>query len=229
MARKVNPNVQRIGITRTWESNWFALGRKYQKNLAEDIALRKEILQQLKEAGVSGVEILRRAGETILNILTARPGVIIGRQGEQIEKFKTELQKKFKTRFEINIKEIKKPDLDAHLLGESVAKQIEKRVAYRRAAKMSLERAMEAGAEGCKILVSGRLNGVEIARDEFFAKGKIPLQTFRADIDYAYVPALTTYGIIGVKVWIYRGEIFKKKKEISATTGLEVKSTPNIV
>lgn len=211
MGQKVNPKIIRIGITRSWNSNWYAEKKEYGKLLHQDLEIEKIIRKKLAEGGISKIEIQRTVNEVTINILTSKPGLIIGQQGGNIETLKDLLKKQFKEKFEINVQEIKKPALDAFLLAETVAKQIEKRVSYRRASKMGIEKAMEAGAKGVKIHVAGRLNGVEIARDEFFKEGNVPLQTFRADIDYAYCPALTTYGIIGVKVWIYKGDIFKKK------------------
>lgn len=211
MGQKVHPKIQRIGIIYKWPSTWYAPKKQYAKFLHEDLKLEKVILENLTDSGVSHVEIERSSNQTTLNIFTAKPGLIIGRQGEHIEKLKDLLKKQFKQNFEVNIKEIAKPDLNARLIAENVAKQIEKRVSYRRACKMALSHAKDAGALGTKIRVGGRLNGVEIARNEYFNEGKIPLHTFRADIDYAYLPANTTYGAIGVKVWVYRGEIFQKK------------------
>lgn len=208
MGQKVNPIGLRIGINKTWDSTWFADKRSYSKILHKDLALRKFLLDKLKEASVSKIEILRNANIATLNIHTSRPGIIIGGQGAAIESLRKELEAKFREKFNINIKEIKKPYLDAVIVAEMVGKQIEKRIPYRRVAKMTIERAMEAGARGIKINAAGRLNGVEIARSEFFTAGKIPLQTFRSNIDYAYFRAVTTYGTIGVKVWIYLGEIF---------------------
>lgn len=181
--------------------------------LKDDLAIKKFVRKKLNDCGVSTVELQKNANDIILNIHTAKPGVIIGRQGAGVEELKAELTKKFGSKFTINVKEIKKPDLDAFLVADSIAKQIERRVSYRRASKMSAKKAMDAGAEGVKIKVSGRLNGVEIARTEFTAEGKIPLHTFRCDIDYASVPAFTTYGAIGVKVWINRGEIFNGNRK----------------
>jgi len=212
MGQKVNPKVIRLGITRDWDSKWYASKRDYARLLHEDIALEKIIRATLKEGGVSKIEILRTQGKVIVNIHTSKPGVIIGRGGAVIEDLKTLLDKKFKTVFAINIKEIRKPAIDSATLAENVAQQVEKRISYRRACKMGIEKAMEAGAKGAKIKVAGRLNGVEIAREEFFSLGKIPLHTFRADIDYATATARTTYGAIGIKVWIYKGEIFKKDR-----------------
>lgn len=208
MGSKVHPIGLRIGINRTWDSKWFAGKRNYAKLLHTDLKLRKVILEKLKEAGVSQIEIQRNANQVTVNIHTSRPGIVIGSQGASIEALRRELESKFHERFNINIKEIKKPYQDAMIIAELVGKQIEKRIPYRRVCKMSIERAMESGAKGAKVNVAGRLNGVEIARSEFFSAGKIPLQTLRSDIDYAYFRAVTTYGTIGVKVWIYKGEIF---------------------
>jgi len=217
MGQKVNPNILRIGIIRSWNSKWYADKRTYSKLLLQDLEIQKIIEKKLADASISKIEIHRTANRVIVTIHSAKPGLIIGRQGAGIEALKDELEKKFREEFNLSIKEIQRPMLDARLLADSVAKQIEKRVAYRRAAKMAVDKAMEAGAIGVKVLCSGRLNGVEISRSEFFAKGKIPLHTLRADIDYAMVHAKTTYGTIGVKVWIYRGDIFKKKNEVKIT------------
>jgi small subunit ribosomal protein S3 len=217
MGQKVNPNILRIGIIRSWNSKWYADKRTYSKLLLQDLEIQKIIEKKLADASISKIEIHRTANRVIVTIHSAKPGLIIGRQGAGIEALKDELEKKFREEFNLSIKEIQRPMLDARLLADSVAKQIEKRIAYRRAAKMAVDKAMEAGAIGVKVLCSGRLNGVEISRSEFFAKGKIPLHTLRADIDYAMVHAKTTYGTIGVKVWIYRGDIFKKKNEVKIT------------
>ena len=179
----------------------------------QDIQIRKLIELRLLDAAVSKIEIHRSAGKVNVFIHSAKPGVIIGRQGASIDTLRDELKKKFHEDFTLNIKEIKKPTLDAKLLAESIAQQIEKRVSYRRAAKMAVDKALESGAQGAKIFLAGRLNGVEIARSEFFASGKIPLHTLRADIDYANIHAKTAYGTIGIKVWIYKGDIFKKKSD----------------
>lgn len=211
MGTKVNPIGMRTGIIRNWPSSWYANKKNYAKMLKDDIAIKSFVRKALTECGVSMIELQRNASDTILNVYTSKPGVIIGKQGAGVEVLKGDLEKKFGNKFTLNVKEIKRPDLDAFLVGDSIAKQIERRVSYRRAAKMAVRKAMEAGALGIKVKVSGRLNGVEIARTEFTAEGKIPLHTFRADIDYASVPAFTTYGAIGVKVWINRGEVFTKK------------------
>ncbi len=213
MGQKVNPNILRIGIIRSWDSKWFANKRNYAKMIHQDIQIRKLIEERLADAAVSRIEIQRSAGKVNVFIHSAKPGVIIGRQGASIETLRDELKKKFREDFTLSIKEIKKPTLDAKLLADSIAQQIEKRVSYRRAAKMAVDKALESGARGAKIFLAGRLNGVEIARSEFFAAGKIPLHTLRADIDYACIHAKTAYGTIGVKVWIYKGDIFKKRGE----------------
>lgn len=208
MGQKINPIGFRIGITKAWDAKWFANKRNFSKILHQDLAIRKVIADKLKEAGVSKVEIIRNANQVTLNIHSSRPGIAIGSQGVAIESLRKDLESRFHDKFNVNIKEIKKPYGDAYILAEMVVKQIEKRIPYRRACKMSVERAMENGVKGIKINVAGRLNGIEIARSEFFAAGKMPLQTLRANIDYACIPAVTTYGTIGVKVWVYHGEIF---------------------
>jgi len=213
MGQKVHPKVIRIGITQDWDSKWYAGKRSFAKLFHQDLAIEKAIKSSIETEGISKIEILRTQGKVIINIHTSKPGIVIGRGGELIEKLKEDLKKKFNVTFAINIKEIKKPTLDAELVAKNIAKQVEKRISYRRAAKMSIDKSMEAGAIGVKVYLGGRLNGVEISRGEFFSKGKIPLHTFRADIDYASVPAHTTYGKIGIKVWIYKGEVFKKDLE----------------
>ncbi|MFA6521553.1 MAG: 30S ribosomal protein S3 [Candidatus Gracilibacteria bacterium] len=208
MGQKINPIGLRIGINKTWDSKWYADKRHFAKILHNEIALRKAIMEKLKEAGVSKIEFQKTANQVVLNIHTSRPGIVIGSQGASIDNLRKYLESKFHEKFAINIKEIKKPYQDAAIIAELVGKQVEKRIPYRRACKMTIERCMESGAKGVKINMAGRLNGVEIARTEFFAAGKIPLQTLRSDIDYAYFRAITTYGTIGVKVWVYKGELF---------------------
>lgn len=210
MGHKVNPKIIRIGITRDWDSKWYASKANYVKLFHQDLAIEKLVRSKIESEGLSKIEIMRVQGKVVLNIHTSKPGLIIGRGGDTIEKLKDLLMKKFKETFAINIKEVKKPMLDSAIVVDNIARQIEKRISYRRAAKMALEKIIEAGAKGAKIYVGGRLNGVEISRSEFFGRGKVPLHTFRADIDYASGAAFTTYGKIGVKVWIYRGEVFKK-------------------
>lgn len=217
MGQKVNPIILRIGIIRSWDSKWFASKRQYGKLLIQDVQIEKIIREKLADASVSKIEIHRTANKVLVHIHSAKPGLIIGRQGAGIESLKDELEKKFHEEFSLSIKEISKPALDAYLLADSIVKQVEKRISYRRAAKMAIEKALETGALGAKVFLAGRLNGVEIARSEFFSKGKIPLHTFRADIDYAMLHAKTTYGTIGVKVWIYKGDIYKKKNVVKVT------------
>ncbi len=221
MGQKVNPKLMRIGIIRDWDSKWYADKHNYKKMFHQDLAITKMLNSKIEREGLAKIEIMRTQGKVIINIYTSKPGLIIGRGGEIIEKLKDELTKQFKETFAINIKEVKKPMLDAQIVGESIARQIEKRISYRRASKMAIEKIIEAGAIGAKIYCGGRLNGVEISRGEFFSKGKIPLHTFRADIDFCCTAANTTYGKIGVKVWIYRGEIFKKDLDVRMQQEIE--------
>ncbi len=221
MGQKVNPKVIRLGITHDWDSKWYSGKKNYAKMFHQDVAIEKLIRGQLDSEGLSKIEILRTQGKVIINIYTSKPGIIIGRGGEIIENLKKTLKKEFKDSFAINIKEIKKPMMDAAIVADGIAKQIKKRISYRRAAKMSLEKIIESGAQGAKIYLGGRLNGVEISRGEFFSKGKIPLHTFRADIDYASIAAGTTYGKIGVKVWIYKGEVFRKDLKANLAQQIE--------
>lgn len=211
MGQKVNPHSIRLGITRTWGSSWYAPKATFAQFLHDDIQIKTLVKTILKNCGVSKVEIERSLQSIVVNVFSAKPGMIIGKKGDNIDKLKLALQSKFNKTFTINIKEIKKPELDAELVAASIAQQIEKRIPYRRAVKAAIEKSMEAGSIGIKIKAGGRLNGAEIARKEFFKQGNIPLHTFRADIDFAHVAAHTTYGAIGIKVWIYKGEKFKKK------------------
>lgn len=211
MGQKVNPNDIRIGIINTWSSRWFALGKGYQKNFLEDLAIRDYLNKKLSEASVSSIEIERSSSQVTVIIFSSKPGIIIGRSGTAIEDLKKELSQKFNNHFDVNIREVKNPDTDAEILAGSVAEQIVRRVAFRRAAKSAVRKGMDAGAKGVKVEISGRLNGAEISRTEFFLEGKIPLQTFRADISYASKRAETTYGTIGIKVWVFRGEVFRDR------------------
>lgn len=214
MGQKVNPKGLRIGINKTWDSMWYADKKNYKKFLHEDFAIRKFLKKLLKESSLSKIEILRSAKQITLNLYTGKPGLIIGRQGEGIEKLKEKLNKELGQNFIINIKEIKSPDLDAVLVADSIARQVERRIPYRRASKAAIQKAMELGAKGVKIFITGRLNGVEIARSEYFKEGNIPLHTLRSDIDYATSTSHTTYGAIGIKVWIYKGLVFQKEKNV---------------
>jgi small subunit ribosomal protein S3 len=223
MGQKVNPKSLRLGIIGTWDSKWYADKKNYSKLFHQDLALKEVIHEKLKSAGVTKIEIQRSAKKVLVNIHAAKPGLIIGRQGIAIEDLRDMLSKKFNQNIDVNILEVQNPDKSAQLLGELVATQIEKRIAYRRAVKMALQKAMEAGAKGAKIQVSGRLNGVEISRREYFKEGNIPLHTLRADIDYAHVNANTTYGVIGIKVWVYKGLVFKNR-EAQLETDMAVKA-----
>ncbi len=221
MGQKTNPIGNRLGIIRGWESNWYG-GNDYGDKLAEDDKIRKYIHARLSKASVSRVIIERTLKLVTVTITTARPGIIIGKGGQEVDKLKEELKKITSKEVQINIFEIKRPELDANLVAASVARQIESRISYRRAIKMAIAAAMRMNAEGIKIQISGRLNGAEMARSEAYKDGRIPLSTFRADIDYALVEAHTTYGRLGVKVWIMKGEVYGKR-ELSPLVGMSTK------
>lgn len=218
MGQKTNPIGNRLGIIKGWESNWYG-GNDYGDKLAEDDKIRKYIHARLSKASVSRVIIERTLKLVTVTITTARPGIIIGKGGQEVDKLKEELKKITDKEVQINIHEIKRPELDAHLVAASIARQIESRISYRRAIKMAIAATMRMNAEGIKIQISGRLNGAEMARSESYKEGRIPLSTFRADIDYALVEAHTTYGRLGVKVWIMKGEVYGKR-ELSPLVGL---------
>jgi len=211
VGQKVHPIGMRVGIIRDWDAKWYA-EKEYAEFLHEDLRIRKFIATKLADAAVSTIEIERAANRVNISIHTAKPGMVIGKGGSEVENLRKELNKLTGKRVHINIVEIKKPDLDAKLVGEGIAHQLENRVAFRRAQKQAIQRAMRAGAKGIKTQVSGRLNGADIARSEGYSEGTVPLHTLRADIDYAWEEADTTYGKLGVKVWIYRGEILPTKK-----------------
>ena len=221
MGQKTNPIGNRLGIIRGWDSNWYG-GRNYGDKLAEDYKIRRYIHARLIKASVSNVIIERTLKLVTVTITTARPGIIIGKGGQEVDKLKEELKKITDKEVQINIFEIKRPELDARLVGVSIARQIENRISYRRAIKMAIAATMRMNAEGIKIQISGRLNGAEMARSEHYKDGRIPLSTFRADIDYALVEAHTTYGRLGVKVWIMKGEVYGKR-ELSPLVGLSKK------
>ncbi len=206
MGQKVNPIGLRLGINRTWDSRWYA-GKDYATKLLQDIALRKYVFEQMKQAGVARVIIERAANKTNVTIHSARPGVIIGKKGSDIEKLRKDLSKFTGGEVTLNIVEIRKPELDAQLVADGIAQQLERRVSFRRAMKRAVQSAQRLGAGGIRVNCSGRLAGAEIARREWYREGRVPLHTLRADIDYAISRASTTYGIIGVKVWIFKGEI----------------------
>jgi len=218
MGQKTNPIGNRLGIIRGWESNWYG-GNDYGDKLAEDDKIRKYIHARLVKASVSRVIIERTLKLITVTITTARPGIIIGKGGQEVDKLKEELKKITDKEVQINIYEIKRPEVDANLVAASVARQIENRISYRRAIKMSIAAAIRMNAEGIKIQISGRLNGAEMARNESYKEGRIPLSTFRADIDYAQEEAHTTYGRLGIKVWIMKGEVYGKR-ELSPLVGM---------
>jgi len=221
MGQKTNPIGNRLGIIRGWESNWYG-GNDYGDKLAEDDKIRKYIFVRLAKASVSRVIIERTLKLVTITITTARPGIIIGKGGQEVDKLKEELRKLTCKEIQLNIIEIKRPELDAHLVAASIARQIENRISYKRAIKMGIAATMRMNAEGIKIQISGRLNGAEMARNEHYKEGRIPLSTFRADIDYALVEAHTTYGRLGIKVWIMKGEVYGKR-ELSPLVGLSKK------
>ena len=207
MGQKVNPIANRLGIIRGWDSNWFG-GKNFGDNLAENLKIRKYLNERLAKASVSRIVIERTLKLVTITICTARPGIVIGKGGQDVDKLKEELKKLYKKEIQINIFEVKKPELDANIVANSIARQIEGKIAYRRAIKMAIQNTMRAGAEGIKVQISGRLNGAEIARAEMLKEGRTPLHTFRADIDYCQAEALTKVGILGIKVWICRGEVY---------------------
>jgi len=222
MGQKTNPIGNRLGIIRGWESNWYG-GNDYGDKLAEDDKIRKYVMARLSKASVSRVIIERTLKLVTITITTARPGIIIGKGGQEVDKLKEELKKITEKDVQINIHEIKRPELDAHLVAASIARQIENRISYRRAIKMAIASAIRMNAEGIKVMISGRLNGAEMARSESYKEGRIPLSTFRADVDYALEEAHTTYGRLGIKVWIMKGEVYGKR-ELSPLVGLSTNS-----
>ena len=211
MGQKTHPYGFRLGYNKTWRSRWFA-DAGYAKLLHEDLRLRKALKTRLSHAGVAEIDIERTANKIRVNIFSARPGIIIGRKGAEIDKLKGELQKRTSRDVYVDIQEVHKPELDAQLVSESIALQLEKRVGFRRAMRKSVDSALRFGCKGIKVRVSGRLNGNEIARSEWYLQGRLPLHTLRADIDYGFSEARTTYGVIGVKCWVYKGEILPAKK-----------------
>ena len=224
MGHKVHPIGFRLGVTAQWTSNWYAEGSAYRENLNKDIAVRTFLREKLAQASVSRVQIDRPAKSARVTIHTARPGIVIGKKGEDIEKLRQEVAAKIGLKpdaVHISVEEIRKPELDAQLISDSVAQQLERRIMFRRAMKRAVTNSMRMGAGGIKIQVGGRLNGAEIARVEWYREGRVPLHTLRAYIDYGFAEAKTTYGVIGVKVWVFNGEAFEaeKKEEAPAATG----------
>jgi len=211
MGQKVHPIGFRLGIATDWSSKWYAEGREYSRFLMGDVRVREYLKEKLSQASVSRIQIARSAGNVLITIHTARPGIVIGKKGEDIEKLRIKVARMMGLQIQnikINIEEIRKPEIDAQLVAESIAQQLERRIMFRRAMKRSVANAMRLGALGVKINVGGRLNGAEIARSEWYREGRVPLHTLRADIDYGFAEAKTTYGILGVKVWIFKGEVF---------------------
>jgi small subunit ribosomal protein S3 len=224
MGQKVNPIGIRLGITRDWTSKWYASTKTFPAYIYTDHVVREFLKKRLVEASVSRIQIERAARKVNITIHTARPGIVIGKKGEDIEKLRGQVAKMMKmpvTDVRINISEIRKPELDAQLVAEGIAQQLERRVMFRRAMKRAVTNTMRIGALGIKVRVSGRLNGAEIARTEWYREGRIPLHTFRADIDYGLAEAKTTYGVIGVKVWIFKGEVFQQQEQAAPAEGAE--------
>lgn len=214
MGQKVNAHGLRVGVIKDWDSKWYAEGENFSDYLVEDYNIRKFLKKKLYAAGVSKIEIERAAGRVKVTVYTAKPGVVIGKGGAEIDKVKAELQKQTADKLVVDIKEIKRPDRDAQLVAENIAGQLENRVSFRRAMKSCMSRSMKTGIQGIKTSCSGRLGGADMARTESYSDGTIPLQTLRADIDYGFAEADTTYGKVGVKVWIYKGEVLPKRKNV---------------
>ena len=220
MGQKSHPRGLRLGIIEGWDSKWFGNRHNYVELLHEDLRIREFIKKRLYHAGISKIEIERMANKAKINIYTARPGIVIGKKGAEIDKLKRDIQQVMKAREAfINIHEVRRPDLDPQLVAENIALQLERRVAFRRAMKEAVLRAMRMGAQGVKVHVAGRLGGAEIARREWYREGRVPLQTLRADVAYGFAEARTTYGVIGVKVWIFRGEILTRQEEARKRAG----------
>ena len=211
MGQKVSPVGLRVGVIRNWDSKWYAAGSKFAENIQEDYRLRAYIKKQLKNSGVSKVEIERKGEQVQLVIFTARPGFVIGKKGVGIDALQADIQKQTKNKLSVSIQEVRKPDLDSQLAAENIALQLEKRVSWRRALKKAIAAAVRQGVRGIKVRVSGRLDGAEIARSEWYNEKSIPLHTLRANVDYGFAEALTTYGLIGVKVWMYYGDVYLMK------------------
>ncbi|MFN7036717.1 MAG: 30S ribosomal protein S3 [Bellilinea sp.] len=218
MGRKVHPIGFRLGVHQPWEGRWYADGSEYTEQLHQDFEIRKMIFADAERAAISKVEIERFPGKVKVIVHTAKPGILIGRKGETVKKIRQDLEALTKKKIDLEIKEIKLPDCDAYLVAQNIASQIERRVAYRRAMKRALQQAIRQGAQGIKIEVAGRLSGAEMARSVWLREGRVPLQTIRADIDFARAEALTTYGQIGVKVWIYKGEVLSREEEKAEVT-----------
>jgi small subunit ribosomal protein S3 len=216
MGQKINPIGFRLAVTRNWNSRWFASGPEFARMLGEDLKVREYLKKKLRNASVGRILIERPAKNARITIYSARPGVVIGKKGEDIESLKTELQRMLGVPVHVNIDEIRKPEIDAQLIADSITQQLEKRIMFRRAMKRAMQNAMRLGAQGIKIMSAGRLNGIEIARTEWYREGRVPLHTLRADIDYGFSEAKTTYGVIGVKVWVYKGDTLGRSEAPAA-------------
>ena len=225
MGQKVNPIGIRLGVIRDWNAKWYANSRTFSGNLVADLKLRSLIKQKLKHAAVSNIIIQRPAQSVNITIHTARPGIVIGKKGEDIEKMRQELTKVVGQPVHLSVEEIRKPEMDAQLVAENIAQQLEKRIMFRRAMKRAVTNTMRLRAQGIKVMVAGRLNGAEIARTEWYREGRVPLHTLRADIDYGFAEAYTTYGVIGVKVWIFKGEVFDQTDMAEAEPEAPKKAT----
>ena len=218
MGQKVHPNGFRLGVIRTWDAKWFATGSDYAKALISDQKVRAYLRAKLANAAVSRIELVRPGGNLNVTIYTGRPGIVIGKKGEDIEKLRTEITRLTGGPVQISVEEIRKPELDATLVAENICQQLEKRIMFRRAMKRAVQNSMRLGAQGVKVMVAGRLNGAEIARSEWYREGRVPLHTLRADVDYGFAEAHTTYGVIGVKVWIFMGEILPTSDDPAVVT-----------
>ena len=221
MGQKINPTGFRLPVTRDWTSRWYAEGRDFARTLGEDLKVRSFLQKKLRNASVSRILIERPAKNARITIYSARPGVVIGKQGQDIEVLKNEVQKMMGVPVHVNIEEVRRPELDAQLIADSITQQLEKRVMFRRAMKRAMQNAMRLGAQGIKIMSAGRLNGAEIARTEWYREGRVPLHTLRANIDYGFSEANTTYGVIGVKVWVYKGDNFGEEAQAQEKTERE--------
>jgi len=216
MGQKIHPTGFRLSVSRNWSSRWYASGRQFPQMLNDDLRVREYLRRKLKSASVSRVLIERPAKNARITIFSARPGVVIGKKGEDIELLKADLQRLVGVPVHVNIEEVRKPETDAQLIADSITQQLEKRIMFRRAMKRAMQNAMRLGAQGIKIMSSGRLNGIEIARTEWYREGRVPLHTLRADMDYGVSEAKTTYGVIGIKVWVFKGEIMSKNEQLVA-------------
>jgi small subunit ribosomal protein S3 len=226
MGQKIHPTGFRLSVTRNWASRWYANNRSYARTLIEDVKVRDFLRKKLSHASVSRITIERPAKNARITIHSARPGVVIGKKGEDIEVLRGQLRRMMGTDVGLNIEEIRKPEIDAQLIADSIAQQLEKRIMFRRAMKRAIQNAMRLGAQGIKIMSSGRLNGVEIARREWYREGRVPLHTLRADIDYGLAEAKTTYGVIGIKVWVFKGEVLGHNAEPAAAPGGAAEPAP---